>query len=254
MFPVGFFPRARKTAGGTAESVRFAAKRRRRDSAFCPNDGRALSAALMPEANNSVTVVFTDIEDSVQLTERLGDEVWADLVDDHNDIVRASIARFAGFEVKATGDGFLIVFADPHSRAGERRRHSAAGDGACVAAAKLASPGGNWDPPGRSVVPARWRHFGTYGQHGPAHHGKERGAVKSGCRKLSRPRLRRHFVRPNGVITAGGVCGACQIGSTYMSSYGGLMKPGQRPGTLPQQSEVPGTVPGQMIVLTRGPH
>ena len=83
------------------------------DSAFCPNDGKALTAALFPASGTPLTVVFTDIEDSVKLTERLGDFAWADIVDAHNVIVRQSIEQHSGFEVKVTGDGFLIVFADP---------------------------------------------------------------------------------------------------------------------------------------------
>ena len=82
------------------------------DSAFCPNDGRALTAALIPASGEPLTVLFTDIEDSVQLTERLGDRAWAEIVDDHNSIVREAIGRYAGFEVKNTGDGFLVLFAD----------------------------------------------------------------------------------------------------------------------------------------------
>ena len=82
------------------------------DSAFCPNDGRALTASLSPTSGTTLTVLFTDIEDSVLLTERLGDSAWAEISDDHDTIVRDAIERFAGFEVKGTGDGFLIVFAD----------------------------------------------------------------------------------------------------------------------------------------------
>lgn len=82
------------------------------DSAFCPRDGRALSAALVPEGDRSLTVLFTDIEDSVRLNERLGDAQWAQAVDEHNWIVRAAIDQHAGFEVKMTGDGFLVVFAE----------------------------------------------------------------------------------------------------------------------------------------------
>lgn len=83
------------------------------DSAFCPNDGKALTAALFPASGAPLTVLFTDIEDSVKLTERLGDYAWAEIVDDHNLIIRQAIEQYAGFEVKVTGDGFLIVFADP---------------------------------------------------------------------------------------------------------------------------------------------
>lgn len=83
------------------------------DSVFCPNDGRALTASLHPTSGTTLTVLFTDIEDSVQLTERLGDAAWAEISDDHDTIVRDAIEHFAGFEVKGTGDGFLVVFADP---------------------------------------------------------------------------------------------------------------------------------------------
>jgi class 3 adenylate cyclase len=82
------------------------------DSAFCPNDGRALTASLYPTSGTTLTVLFTDIEDSVPLTERFGDVVWAEIVDGHDTIVRDALERFAGFEVKGTGDGFLVVFAD----------------------------------------------------------------------------------------------------------------------------------------------
>jgi len=82
------------------------------ESAFCPNDGRALTASLHPTSGTTLTVLFTDIEDSVHLTERLGDDAWAEIADDHDTIVRNALDRFAGFEVKGTGDGFLVVFAD----------------------------------------------------------------------------------------------------------------------------------------------
>lgn len=81
-------------------------------SSFCPNCGRAVTAALLPQQGESLTVLFTDIEDSTNLTERLGDLQWEQIIDEHNDIVREELHRHAGFEVKLTGDGFLIAFAD----------------------------------------------------------------------------------------------------------------------------------------------
>ena len=86
-----------------------------RDSAFCPNDGRALTAAILPGGSRPLTVLFTDIEDSVLLNERLGDIDWAHLVDEHNGIVRVAVDQHAGFEVKVTGDGFLVIFGDAAS-------------------------------------------------------------------------------------------------------------------------------------------
>ncbi len=81
-------------------------------SSFCPNCGRAVTASLLPRQGEAATVLFTDIEDSTHLTERLGDLQWESIIDEHNDIVREELHRHAGFEVKFTGDGFLIVFAD----------------------------------------------------------------------------------------------------------------------------------------------
>ncbi len=81
-------------------------------SLFCPRCGRALTASLLPQQGEAATVLFTDIEDSTHLTEHLGDYAWESIIDEHNQIVREELHRHAGFEVKLTGDGFLIVFAD----------------------------------------------------------------------------------------------------------------------------------------------
>lgn len=82
-------------------------------SSFCPRCGRALTAALLPSHGEALSIVFTDIEDSTFLTDRLGDATWEAIIDEHNDIIREEIHAHAGFEVKLTGDGFLIAFADP---------------------------------------------------------------------------------------------------------------------------------------------
>lgn len=81
-------------------------------SSFCPNCGRAVTAALLPQQGKAATVLFTDIEDSTHLTDHLGDLQWESIIDEHNEIVREELHQHAGFEVKLTGDGFLIVFAD----------------------------------------------------------------------------------------------------------------------------------------------
>jgi class 3 adenylate cyclase len=60
--------------------------------------------------DGTVTVVFTDIEGSSLLTERLGDERWIALLRTHNAIVREQVAAHRGFEVKSQGDGFMVVF------------------------------------------------------------------------------------------------------------------------------------------------
>ena len=59
------------------------------------------------------TVLFTDIVDSTRLATQLGDRRWHRTLEQHNEVVRANLARFRGREVKTTGDGFLATFDGP---------------------------------------------------------------------------------------------------------------------------------------------
>jgi class 3 adenylate cyclase len=56
------------------------------------------------------TILFTDIVDSTARVERLGDEVWGRLLEDHNTVMRRILDRFRGREVVTTGDGLLAIF------------------------------------------------------------------------------------------------------------------------------------------------
>jgi class 3 adenylate cyclase len=67
-----------------------------------------LRPATAPDG--TVTILFSDIEDSTALTERLGDRRWHELLRQHNEIVREHLARHSGFEVKNQGDGFMLAF------------------------------------------------------------------------------------------------------------------------------------------------
>jgi class 3 adenylate cyclase len=60
--------------------------------------------------NGTVTILFTDIEGSTQLTESLGDREWMGLLREHNEIVRRQMTEHSGFEVKSQGDGFMLAF------------------------------------------------------------------------------------------------------------------------------------------------
>ena len=59
------------------------------------------------------TVLFTDIVGSTDQASRLGDGRWRDLLDRHDQGVRAQIDRFGGREVKTVGDGFVVTFDSP---------------------------------------------------------------------------------------------------------------------------------------------
>lgn len=56
------------------------------------------------------TLLVTDIVGSTALAARLGDAGWKELLERHSDRVRLELDRFRGYEVKTTGDGFLVLF------------------------------------------------------------------------------------------------------------------------------------------------
>lgn len=56
------------------------------------------------------TIMFTDIEGSTALTQRVGDEKSMDLLHVHDEIVRGALKEFDGREVKHMGDGFMNCF------------------------------------------------------------------------------------------------------------------------------------------------
>jgi len=56
------------------------------------------------------TLLFTDIEASTSLTQRLGNEGVQRFLQDHNDMVRRTLRSYAGSEVKHTGEGIIGSF------------------------------------------------------------------------------------------------------------------------------------------------
>jgi class 3 adenylate cyclase len=58
-----------------------------------------------------MTIVFTDIEGSTELMERIGEERFIRALLKHNRIVRTCVAKADGEVVKSQGDGFMLVFA-----------------------------------------------------------------------------------------------------------------------------------------------
>jgi class 3 adenylate cyclase len=70
-----------------------------------------LRRAAAPDG--SLTVMFSDIQDSTKMIELLGDRRWLDLLQVHNAIVRGEVVKHGGFEVKAQGDGFMVAFTSP---------------------------------------------------------------------------------------------------------------------------------------------
>ena len=68
-----------------------------------------LSASSAPDG--TVTIAFTDIEDSMRLNAFLGDRRWLDVLRAHNEVVKRTTEQHGGTVVKSQGDGFMLAFA-----------------------------------------------------------------------------------------------------------------------------------------------
>jgi class 3 adenylate cyclase/esterase/lipase len=69
--------------------------------------GEAEAAAA---ASGLLTILFTDIEGSTTLTQRVGDAKAQEVLRIHNNIVRDALKTHGGSEVKHTGDGIMASF------------------------------------------------------------------------------------------------------------------------------------------------
>jgi class 3 adenylate cyclase len=68
-------------------------------------------ARLAP--NGKLAIMFSDIEESTALNERIGDRAWVRLIGKHDKAVHRLVDRHDGHVVKSQGDGFMIAFAQP---------------------------------------------------------------------------------------------------------------------------------------------
>jgi class 3 adenylate cyclase len=60
--------------------------------------------------DGTVTIMFSDIEGSTAMADRLGDKQFMEVLREHNAIVREQVKTHGGFEVKSEGDGFMVAF------------------------------------------------------------------------------------------------------------------------------------------------
>jgi class 3 adenylate cyclase/tetratricopeptide (TPR) repeat protein len=58
----------------------------------------------------TVTAVFTDLVESTSLRQRLGDDRADEICQEHDRLVRKATTAHGGTEIKALGDGFMLVF------------------------------------------------------------------------------------------------------------------------------------------------
>ena len=69
----------------------------------------------LPEG--TVTVLFTDVVGSTELTNRLGDDAAREVLGACDELVRRQLERHRGQEVKGTGDGLMVAFTSSRKRA-----------------------------------------------------------------------------------------------------------------------------------------
>lgn len=60
-----------------------------------------------------VVILFSDIEESTALNEKIGDRAWVKLIGEHDKLIRKFVKERAGHVVKSQGDGFMIAFSQP---------------------------------------------------------------------------------------------------------------------------------------------
>ncbi len=65
------------------------------------------------DADGTVTIFFSDIENSTTLNSDLGDEAWVRLLGAHDRLLQTYIDKHRGHVVKNQGDGYMVVFSTP---------------------------------------------------------------------------------------------------------------------------------------------
>ena len=77
---------------------------------FLGEDEEAAAEAKSLSTEDTHTILFTDVEGSSALTQRLGDAKARELLREHERIVREALKVHGGSEVKTMGDGFMASF------------------------------------------------------------------------------------------------------------------------------------------------
>ncbi|MBM7516129.1 adenylate/guanylate cyclase domain-containing protein [Nocardioides nitrophenolicus] len=76
------------------------------------SDAERADILNMAASDGTVTLFFSDIEDSTPLNDRLGDATWVKVLAAHDRVLRGQIERYRGQVVKTAGDGFMVAFRD----------------------------------------------------------------------------------------------------------------------------------------------
>jgi predicted ATPase/class 3 adenylate cyclase len=95
-------------------------------STACRASSRPTIIRAVPvQPTGTVTLLFSDIQGSTHLLERLGPARYADALATHRDILRSAFLVHDGYEVDTAGDSFFVAFAraaDAVAAAGDAQR------------------------------------------------------------------------------------------------------------------------------------
>jgi len=85
-------------------------------------DKIASSAATLEGERKQVTVMFTDVQSSMELAESVDSEIWRTVMDGFYSLVGECVNRFEGTVNKFTGDGAMVLFGAPIAHEDHARR------------------------------------------------------------------------------------------------------------------------------------
>src|ERR1700739_745216 len=103
-----------KTVWNTANLMRkegFGAVVRRSIEDLAEWAGVARPGLARVTPDGRVVILFSDIEESTALNERIGDRAWVRLISSHDKLVSGLVRQRSGHVVKNQGDGYMIAFA-----------------------------------------------------------------------------------------------------------------------------------------------
>ncbi len=72
---------------------------------------REIVGCMVVQPTGTVTLLFTDVEGSTRLLERLGPQGYREALDLHRRLLREAFERHRGYEVDHEGDAFFVAFA-----------------------------------------------------------------------------------------------------------------------------------------------
>lgn len=80
-------------------------------AAWAMEDRNEIARIAAPDG--TVTMMFSDIENSTAVNSEIGDQEWVKLLSAHDRLLKTHLDRHRGHVVKSQGDGYMVVFRTP---------------------------------------------------------------------------------------------------------------------------------------------